>query len=206
MNNVSNIFLRTQDLVFRIFLHFPNDLLDFLLRFHNVGKTCNKILQKMLLVRILFRLDFYLRSILNGSKSRPVRVMLFFMLLIHLIRSVSFIAGVVNLLLSFFVGASLSLDISQQLPKSLKKLPCISAKLPMLKDVLVELVSNLVEIVHVELPHKRREIFMSEIDGKDLLLETLKVENGEMRSLFVPANDVGVDLVLNDKRCTSRIS
>ena len=47
---------------------------------------------------------------------------------------------------------------------------------------------------------------MSEIDGKDLLLETLNVENGEMRSLFVPANDVGVDLVLNDKRCTSRIS
>ena len=160
----------------------------------------------MLFVWILFWHDFYLRSVLNGSKSRPVRVLLLFLLFTHLIWSLCFIAGVIDFLLGFFVGASLSLDISQKLSKSSKCLLCISSKLPMLKDVLIELVSNLVEIIHVELSHERGEIFMPEIDGKDLLFKTINIDNCEMYSLFIPANDVRVDLILNGQGCTSRIS
>lgn len=33
----------------------------------------------------------------------------------------------------------------------------------MLKDVLVELVADLVEVVHVELPHKGGEVLVSEV-------------------------------------------
>jgi hypothetical protein len=54
-------------------------------------------------------------------------------------------------------------------------LPGVSAELPVLKDILVELVADFVEIVHVELPDEGGEVFVAEVDGQDVLLEALHV-------------------------------
>ena len=56
----------------------------------------------------------------------------------------------------------------------------------MLKDVLVLFIPDLVEIIHVELPDEGREVAMPKVDGKDLLLEAVNVEDGEVGSLLVP--------------------
>lgn len=45
----------------------------------------------------------------------------------------------------------------------------------MFKDVLVLLVADLVEVVHVELPHKGREVAVPEVGGQYLLLEALNI-------------------------------
>ena len=58
----------------------------------------------------------------------------------------------------------------------------------MLENVLILLVSNLVEIIHVELPDKRREVSMSEVDWEDLLLKTVNIEDSEVGSFLVPGH------------------
>lgn len=76
----------------------------------------------------------------------------------------------------------------------------------MLENVFVLLVSNLVEIIHVELANKRREISMSKVDRKDLLLETINIKDSEVGSLLIPDDDIRVEIVLNGIEVTSRIS
>lgn len=56
-----------------------------------------------------------------------------------------------------------------------KKIPRVSSELAVFKDVLVLLVADLVEIVHVELPDKGREVAVPEVGGQDLLLEALNI-------------------------------
>lgn len=68
----------------------------------------------------------------------------------------------------------------------------------MLENVFVLLVSNLVEIIHVELANKRREISMSKVDRKDLLLETINIKDSEVGSLLIPDDDIRVEIVLED--------
>jgi hypothetical protein len=38
---------------------------------------------------------------------------------------------------------------------------------------------------------------VAKVDREDLLLEALNVKNGEMSAILVPADDIGIDLVLN---------
>jgi hypothetical protein len=60
----------------------------------------------------------------------------------------------------------------------------------MLENVLVLLVSNFVEIIHVELPDEGGEVSVSEVDRKNLLLEAIDIEDGEVGSLLVPDDDL----------------
>jgi len=45
----------------------------------------------------------------------------------------------------------------------------------MLKNVSVELVSNFVKVIHVELPNEGRKVFMAEVDRQDFLFEFVDV-------------------------------
>lgn len=60
----------------------------------------------------------------------------------------------------------------------------------MLENVLVLLVSNFVEIIHVELPDEGGEVSVPEVDRKNLLLETIDIEDSEVGSLLVPDDDL----------------
>ena len=60
----------------------------------------------------------------------------------------------------------------------------------MLKNVFILLVSDFVEIIHVELSDKRREISMSKVDRKYFLFKTINVQDGEVGSLLVPDHDL----------------
>jgi hypothetical protein len=59
----------------------------------------------------------------------------------------------------------------------------------MLKDVFILLISNFVEVIHVELPYKRREVSMSKVSWQNLLLEALNIQNRKMSALFIPSNN-----------------
>jgi hypothetical protein len=68
----------------------------------------------------------------------------------------------------------------------------------MLKDVPVELVTDLMEVVHVELPHERGKVAVAEIGRQNLLLKDLDLQNGETSALRVPSDDVVVLTALNE--------
>jgi hypothetical protein len=59
-----------------------------------------------------------------------------------------------------------------------------------LKDVLVLLVSNFVEVIHVELSDKRGKVFVSEVDRKDLLFEPINIKDCEVSSFLVPSDNL----------------
>ena len=46
------------------------------------------------------------------------------------------------------------------------------------------------EIIHVELPHKRREIPVPEVDGQNFLFKALNIMNSEVCAFLVPDNDI----------------
>jgi hypothetical protein len=56
---------------------------------------------------------------------------------------------------------------------------------------------HFVEIIHVELTHKRSEIFVPEVDGKDVLLKLLDVFDVEAQPIVTPRNELGMFLFLN---------
>lgn len=87
----------------------------------------------------------------------------------------------------------------------MEEVPGVSAELPVFEDVLVKLVADLVEVIHVELPDEGGEVLVPEVGGQDFLLEAFNVEDGEIGAFFVPADDVGVGLVLSGAADTSRI-
>lgn len=70
-----------------------------------------------------------------------------------------------------------------------------------LKNVLVAVISDLVEVIHVELSNKGAEISVSEMYRKNLLLELLDIDNGKAVSFFVPGDDIFVFKVLRIKKC-----
>ena len=85
-------------------------------------------------------------------------------------------------------------------------IPGVSSEFTMFENVLVEFVADFVEVVHVELPHKRTEVFMSEVDRQDLLLKSFHVHNGEVSAVLVPGGDISVHIILHQQLPTSRIS
>ncbi len=61
----------------------------------------------------------------------------------------------------------------------------------MAEAVLVRVVPRLVEVVHVKLPYKRREVIMLKVFGQDLFCELVHLLYDEAVPLFVPANNTG---------------
>lgn len=59
----------------------------------------------------------------------------------------------------------------------------------MFKDVFIELIADLVEIIHVELTNKRREVTMPKICWQNLLLEPFNIKDGKISSFLVPTHD-----------------
>jgi hypothetical protein len=75
----------------------------------------------------------------------------------------------------------------------------------MLENVSVLLVTNFVEVIHIELAHKRRKIAVAKVGRQDLLFEALNVQNSEMGAVFTPGNNPRVLSALNHKELTSKI-
>lgn len=72
----------------------------------------------------------------------------------------------------------------------------VSPKLPMLKNILVLLIPDLMEIIHVQLPYERWEVFMPKVSGEDFLLKLVNIQDGEVGAFFIPCDDVIVHLGL----------
>ena len=60
----------------------------------------------------------------------------------------------------------------------------------MLKNVLILFIPNFVEVIHVELSDEGGEVAVPEVDGKDLRLEAVHIEDGEVGSFLVPGDDL----------------
>jgi hypothetical protein len=82
----------------------------------------------------------------------------------------------------------------------------MSAELAVLEDVAIELVADLVEVIHVELADEGGEVAVAEVGRQDLLLEPLHIQDGEVCPLFVPADDPRMLIALRHTWSTSRIS
>ena len=59
-----------------------------------------------------------------------------------------------------------------------------------LEHAKILLVPNFMKIVHVELPHKGREVAVSEVDGQYLGLELLNIYNSEACPMLIPCDYV----------------
>lgn len=76
----------------------------------------------------------------------------------------------------------------------------------MFKNAFIAVISDFVEVIHVELPDKGAEISVSEMHRKNLLLEFFHIDNDEAVSLFTPADDFFILMVLRIRKCfTCRI-
>jgi hypothetical protein len=64
------------------------------------------------------------------------------------------------------------------------------SKLLMLENVFILLISDLVEIIHVQLSDKRREIAMSEVNRQDFLLKFLNVDYNKVSALLIPCDNI----------------
>jgi hypothetical protein len=62
----------------------------------------------------------------------------------------------------------------------------VAAELAVFKNVLVLLVADFVEIIHVELADEGGEISVAEVNGEDFLLEAVHIEDGEVGAFLVP--------------------
>ena len=85
-------------------------------------------------------------------------------------------------------------------------IPVVAAELAVLEDVAIELVADLMEVIHVELPHEGTEVLVTEVDRQNLFLEAVYVYDGKVGALFVPAGDITIGVVLHGYTLTSRIS
>lgn len=75
----------------------------------------------------------------------------------------------------------------------------------MLEHVQVPLITDLMEIIHVQLSHERGKVPMSEMQRQDLFLESFDFQNGKECSILAPVHNGMVVLVLSQGGCTSRI-
>ena len=60
----------------------------------------------------------------------------------------------------------------------------------MLEYALVLFISDLVEIIHVELADKGGEVAVPEVDGKYLFLEAIDIKDCKVGSFLVPGDDL----------------
>jgi hypothetical protein len=81
----------------------------------------------------------------------------------------------------------------------------VSTKLLMLEDGPVQLVSDFVKVVHVELSDEGTEVPVPEIDGKNFLLESFNIKDNKAGSLLTPRDNSLVSIGLNKTVVTSRI-
>jgi hypothetical protein len=66
----------------------------------------------------------------------------------------------------------------------------------MLKDWNLFLFTNLVKVIHVELPDERGKLFMFKVFGQNLILEELFIFDNEAIAIICPFNDVVIFLLL----------
>ena len=71
----------------------------------------------------------------------------------------------------------------------------------MLKDRNFLFVADLVEVVHVELPDKRRELLMFEIFGKNFILKQFLILNDEAISVISPLDNMTILFLFKDLIC-----
>ena len=71
----------------------------------------------------------------------------------------------------------------------------------MLKDRNFLFFTYFVEIVHVELPDKRRELLMFEIFGKNFILKQFLILNDEAISVISPLDNMTVLFLFKDLIC-----
>lgn len=71
----------------------------------------------------------------------------------------------------------------------------------MFEDRNLFLFANFVEIVHVELTYKGRELFMFEIFWEDLVLEEILMLHNKASSVVCPLNDMTVPLIFQYLVC-----
>lgn len=72
-----------------------------------------------------------------------------------------------------------STDIKHSLPIEL-------SKVAMAEDIVVGLVALLVEVVHIELPHKRTIFRMAEVSRQHILLQLLNIGNHDALHVMSP--------------------
>lgn len=77
----------------------------------------------------------------------------------------------------------------------------MSAELSMFEDASIEFVADLVEVIHVELPHEGGEVAVAEVGWQDLLLEPFNIQDSEVNALLIPAHDARVLVTLKDLVC-----
>ena len=71
----------------------------------------------------------------------------------------------------------------------------------MLKDRNFLFFTYFVEIVHVELPDKRRELLMFEIFGKNFILKQFLILNDEAISVISPLDNMTILFLFKDLIC-----
>ena len=76
----------------------------------------------------------------------------------------------------------------------------------MFESTLEVVVFHFVETVHVELSNKAIDFLMSEVSGKDYLLELDNIFDNELKAIAGPVYYLLVLFDLNHKGCTPRIS
>ena len=70
----------------------------------------------------------------------------------------------------------------------------------MFENIFVLLISDLVEIVHVQLANKGRKIAVSKVNGEDFLLKFLNIDDNEVGSFLIPCDNVLVLIVLRKNK------
>jgi hypothetical protein len=75
----------------------------------------------------------------------------------------------------------------------------VSSELFMFENVFILLVSDFMEIIHVELPDKGGEISMSEVNWENDLLKLFNVSDNKVCSLIIPRYDIFELAILNRK-------
>lgn len=85
------------------------------------------------------------------------------------------------------------------------EVPGFSAELFVLENIFVLLVANFVKVVHIELPHEGGEVAMAKIDGENLLLKLVDVDDDEIGAFLVPRHNILIVVVLNRNRRTYKI-
>lgn len=85
------------------------------------------------------------------------------------------------------------------------KVPGFSTELLVLENIFVLLVAYFVKVIHVELSHEGGEVTMAKVDGENLLLKLVDVDDDEVGAFLVPGHHILIIVVLNRNRRTYKI-